>query len=119
MASLIERQAQDAAAIKSLRIISTEDVVATRSAAGTRLQLRDKAKPSSGSGGASGSVLCLIGSGSTASGYSITLYADGYDQPLTGTGTLQIIDQAFADNLASGEQYYVDPTTITETGGDD
>ena len=122
MADLNEALEQLGAGIKQVQILSSEDIVATPSAKGTKLRIRPKVKQASGGGAggsSSGPVLCTITSGTTAAGYVIALYAKGFDQPSTGTATLQIIDQAFADNLASGEQYYVDPTTITVTGGSD
>ena len=74
-----------------------------------------------GGGGETGNaaVPCIITSGTTAAGYAVSLYADGYDNPATGTGTLDILDISIADNLASGEHYIAKPQQLAVTGGNE
>ena len=106
-------------ALLKQRVVDSSDIKVIRTGGGTQLQILNPGQQNGGASVASSAIICQITSGTTASGYAINLYANGKDQSVTGTATLQIIDQAFADNLASGEWYYVDPTTITLTGGGD
>ena len=74
MADLTERLEQDKAAIHSLVVRDTEDIIATRSADGTRLRFRNKVNPSSGGGGGQALVPALITGGS-----GLVYTADIYD----------------------------------------
>lgn len=59
-----------------------------------------------------------ITAGNATDGFTLTLYANGPDQPYTGTATnCRALDMACSDSACIGEWVYVFPSTITVTGG--
>lgn len=61
--------------------------------------------------------LCKITDGSTATGYLVDIYGDGYDSDATGTGTLQVLDLAQSDGLPIGTRVLGHASALTITGG--
>jgi len=74
-----------------------------------------------GAGGAASSgidiYLCKITGGSTAAGYTVDIYGNGYDAEKTGTGTLQVLDLAQSDDLTTGTRVLGHSASLTITGG--
>ena len=61
--------------------------------------------------------LCKITGGSTAAGYAVNIYGNGYDAAATGTGTLQVLDLAQSDDLSTGTRVIGHSCSVTITGG--
>lgn len=61
--------------------------------------------------------LCKITGGSTAAGYAVAIYGNGYDSAATGTGTLQVLDLAQSDNLSRETRVIGHSCSVTITGG--
>lgn len=66
-----------------------------------------------------GAYPCVIIGGNNAAGYSVNIYANGFSQPSTGTGTLEAADLAWFDSLPAGARVIGHETTLTITGGSD
>ncbi|MFA5658664.1 MAG: hypothetical protein WC900_05210 [Oscillospiraceae bacterium] len=72
-----------------------------------------------GGGGTSGTdvYLCKITGGTTAAGYTVDIYGNGYDSAATDTGTLQVLDLAQSDDLTTGTRVLGHSASLTITGG--
>lgn len=72
-----------------------------------------------GGGGESESdvVLCQVSGGTAQTGYAVTMFADGPDQPSTGTGLLYITEIAFGSTLPAGSRILGHRVMIQTTGG--
>ncbi len=51
--------------------------------------------------------------------YSVTLWADGYDKPTTGTGYVKVLMLNYSDTLPNGTEVLVSLGSILATGGGD
>ena len=69
--------------------------------------------------GGDGTVLCKITSGNPASGYSVTLYANGAESDPTGTGTLFFTELAMGAELPANSWVIGHPMAISRTGGNE
>jgi len=62
----------------------------------------------------------VVQSGTTADGYAVAIYGDGFDADATGSGTLKALNLAFGGTaLASGLKYMAYPSEMAVTGGND
>lgn len=62
-------------------------------------------------------VLCQVIGGTAQAGYTVTMFADGPDQPATGTGLLYITELAFGSTLPAGSRIIGHKVMIQATGG--
>ena len=105
---------------KSLVFLDSEDIHWEKGASGYKAYLRDKPKSASSvTSAASGADVypCKITGGSTAAGYTVDIYGDGYDAVATNTGTLQVLDLAQSDDVPVGTRVLGHSTSLTITGG--
>lgn len=62
-------------------------------------------------------ILARIMSGNSKTGYTVSLYPDGKDQPSTGNGTLFLTELSADSELPVGSWILAHSYLVTETGG--
>lgn len=62
-------------------------------------------------------ILARIMSGNSKTGYTVSLYPDGKDQPTTGNGTLFLTELSADSELPVGSWILAHSYLVTETGG--
>lgn len=62
-------------------------------------------------------ILARITSGNSKTGYTVSLYPDGKDQPSTGNGTLFLTELSADSELPVGSWILAHSYLVTETGG--
>jgi hypothetical protein len=74
--------------------------------------------PKLGSGGDEDpdAVPCKITGGNSTDGYTVTIYADGRSQPATGTGTLDVLELLWQDEIPVGTWVIGHESTVQITG---
>lgn len=79
--------------LRRLHIIPGNGIKVSTSSKGTVIALKDEGSTGSNNGGdavLSDVVPCIVGNSNGARGYEVTLYANGFGEAQTGTGTLYI-----------------------------
>ena len=64
-------------------------------------------------------ALCKITGGNSTQGFSVDIYANGKDKPVTGNGIIYATEMAISSVLPSGTWVIGHFTTIPVTGGSD
>lgn len=73
-----------------------------------------------GSGGGNADVvLCQVTGGTVETGFTVSLYANGKDQPSTGNGKLYAAELAVNSTIPSGSWVIGHRAMLTETGGNE
>ena len=106
--------------LDDMTIIDTEDIRVTHSASGTELHIENCF--GGGGLGATSSVPvtapCLITGGNSSNGYSVTIYANGKGEASTGSGTIDVLEILWNDNIPAGTWVIGHETTTSATGGE-
>ncbi len=79
----------------------------------------DSNENSGGSGGSGDAVLCRVVSGSTATGYTVDIFANGKNGSTTGRGLLFVPELAANSTIAGGSWLIGHKALIASTGGND
>lgn len=64
-----------------------------------------------------GPIACRVTGGNSVEGYSVNLYANGFDAPISGHGILRLLEIAAVSTLPEGAWVLGHPNVITITGG--
>lgn len=100
------------------RFVNSETISVAREGNEYRFNLiKGKEEEETSTPSSSEVYLCKITGGTTASGYSVDIYGNGYDADATDTGTLQALDLAQSDDLPIGTRVIGHSYSVTITGG--
>lgn len=107
--------------LRRLHLIPGNGIKISTSAKGTRIDLDLPQEQSSSSGVAISDVIpCLVKDATGVGGYKVTLYANGFGEAQTGTGTLYIPELSTHTELPYGTSIlaHVCEATYTQSGQD-
>lgn len=103
MATLNEALESLSREIQASQLVSTEDIIATRQADGTRVRLRPKVQPPEGGSGSSEiwAYYCIVTAGTPGDGYSVDVY-DSLGGSKLGTAIVYVPLLMFGETLPVG-----------------
>ncbi|OGV53546.1 MAG: hypothetical protein A2017_20830 [Lentisphaerae bacterium GWF2_44_16] len=100
------------------KIVNSDTISVAREGSEYRFNLiKGKEEEETSTSSSSEVYLCKITGGTTAAGYTVDIYGNGYDSAATDTGTLQVLDLAQSDDLPTGTRVLGHSTSLTITGG--
>ena len=99
------------------RLLNSDDIKVVEGATGVQFWLEKKTAENSAGISTQDTYLCKITGGTTAAGYTVDIYGNGYGSAVTATGTCEAIPLALGSNLPVGYPLVVAAVNTTITGG--
>ncbi len=99
--------------------ISGKGITVEQTPKGARINLRNGSRSNGTFSNGTGSYPCKVTGGSNSKGYTVSIYADGKHEASTGSGTLEVLELLWGDDVPTGTWLICHDSSITVTGGSD